>query len=161
MTKEQLGELVIDSRDKMYAAARSILGSDDECMDAVQEAIVSAFANLGQLKKDEYARTWLIRIVIRTCYDMIRKRKSWIEIEECDPNIMAVKWEYKNYGDLYHAVRQLPEELRLAVVLYYVEELSCREIAQILEITEGAVQKRLARARRKLRISLREMEVMV
>ena len=56
----------------------------------------------------------------------------------------------KNYSELYTAVNSLKEELRLPVILYYIEDFSVKEIAQILEISEGAVQKRLARARGKL-----------
>ena len=59
--------------------------------------------------------------------------------------------EAQDYSDLYRAVSQLQEELKLPVVLYYGEDFSVREIAQVLEISEGAVQKRLARARQKLK----------
>ena len=59
--------------------------------------------------------------------------------------------EPQDYSDLYCAVSQLQEELKLPVVLYYGEDFSVREIAQVLEISEGAVQKRLARARQKLK----------
>ncbi|WP_334297896.1 RNA polymerase sigma factor [Blautia schinkii] len=51
------------------------------------------------------------------------------------------------------------EELRLSVILYYIEDFSVKEIAQILEISEGAVQKRLARARGKLRQELQEVSI--
>ena len=59
--------------------------------------------------------------------------------------------ESQDYSDLYRAVSRLQEELKLPVVLYYGEDFSVREIAQVLEISEGAVQKRLARARQKLK----------
>ena len=62
-----------------------------------------------------------------------------------------VAGESQDYSDLYCAVSQLQEELKLPVVLYYGEDFSVREIAQVLEISEGAVQKRLARARQKLK----------
>ena len=65
----------------------------------------------------------------------------------------------KDYSELYAAVNSLKEELRLPVILYYIEDFSVREIAQILEISEGAVQKRLARARGKLRQELQEVLV--
>ena len=67
--------------------------------------------------------------------------------------------EAKDYSELYAAVNSLKEELRLPVILYYIEDFSVREIAQILEISEGAVQKRLARARGKLRQELQEVLV--
>ena len=63
-----------------------------------------------------------------------------------------------DYSDLYRAVNSLKEELRMPVILYYIEDFSIKEIAQILEITEGAVQKRLARARGKLKRNLQESE---
>ena len=59
-----------------------------------------------------------------------------------------------DYSDLYRAVNSLKE----AVILYYIEDFNIKEIAQILEITEGAVQKRLARARGKLKRNLQESE---
>lgn len=61
-------------------------------------------------------------------------------------------------SDLYRAVNSLKEELRMPVILYYIEDFNIKEIAQILEITEGAVQKRLARARGKLKRNLQESE---
>ena len=63
-----------------------------------------------------------------------------------------------DYSDLYRAVNSLKEELRMPVILYYIEDFNIKEIAQILEITEGAVQKRLARARGKLKRNLQESE---
>ena len=69
--------------------------------------------------------------------------------------------EKTDYSELYRAVNALKEELRLPVILYYVEDFNIREIAQILDLTEGAVQKRLARAREKLRADLRGREAFV
>mgnify|MGYP000718438513 CR=1 FL=1 len=58
-------------------------------------------------------------------------------------------------------LNSLKEELRLPVILYYIEDFSIKEIAQILEISEGAVQKRLARARGKLKRDLQESEGLI
>ena len=57
------------------------------------------------------------------------------------------------------SIYDLKEELRLPVILYYIEDFSVKEIAQILEISEDAVQKRLARARGKLRQELQEASI--
>ena len=74
--------------------------------------------------------------------------------------IMMTK-EKADYSELYQAINALKEELRLPVILYYIEDFNIREIAQILDITEGAVQKRLARARGKLRCNLLESEAAI
>ena len=66
-----------------------------------------------------------------------------------------------DYSDLYKALNSLKEELRLPVILYYIEDFNIKEIAQVLEISEGAVQKRLARARGKLKRDLQESEGLI
>ena len=65
----------------------------------------------------------------------------------------------EDYSDLYQAISKLPEEQKLPVILYYIDGFSVRETARILEISEGAVQKRLARARGNLKQKLMLMEV--
>ena len=130
MTKEQLGTLILDSERQMYSTAKSMLYSDQDCADAIQETIVKAFSGVHTLRNDKYAKTWLMRILINE----------------------------SDYSDLYKAVGSLKEDLRMPVILYYIENFNIREIAQIMDISEGAVQKRLARARGKLRQDLQESE---
>ncbi|WP_373215422.1 sigma-70 family RNA polymerase sigma factor [Blautia obeum] len=125
----------------------------------IQETIVKAFSNVGTLKNDNYARTWLIRILINECYSLVRKSSKFIPLENLADRQESESEKTKNYSELYTAVNSLKEELRLPVILYYIEDFSVKEIAQILEISEGAVQKRLARARGKLRQELQEVSI--
>lgn len=159
VTKEQLGTLIIASEKQMYATAKSILKEDNDCADAIQEAIVKAFGKVDGLKQDKYARTWLMRILTNECYNILRRGSRQVSLENCPEAAAMAAPERKDYGSLYEALRRLKEELRIVTTLYYVEEFSVREIAAILEISEGAVQKRLARAREKLKNMLKHMEV--
>ena len=159
MTKEQLGNLILDSERQLYSTAKTILFSDQDCADAIQETIVKAFSKIDTLKNDKYARTWLIRILINECYNLVRKSSKFISCEDLEDRLEMESEKSKDYSELYAAVNSLKEELRLPVILYYIEDFSVREIAQILEISEGAVQKRLARARGKLRQELQEVLV--
>lgn len=152
MKKEQLGELIIASEDMMYHVARTLLNNDADCADAIQEAIVRAFSKLHTLKKDDYAKTWLTRILINECYGILRARKRMAPLEEWAMDDRGT--ENQDYSDLYEALSRLPEDTRLTVVLYYVEGYSIREIAGIQETTESAVKNRLARARKRLRKDL-------
>lgn len=136
-----------------------MLGNDYDCEDAIQETIAKAFSKIDTLKNDKYAKTWLIRILINECYTIVRKSSKYISLEEVNEMAETEAEESANYSDLYKAVKLLKEELRLPVILYYIEDFSIKEIVQILEITEGAVQKRLARARKKLKYELQESEV--
>ena len=154
MTKEELGALIIDSERHMYVTARAILSDDEDCADAIQETIVKAFSKINSLKQDAYAKTWLIRILINECYNVLRQKSRQIPMDVEGEMAAKAAVEPKDYSDLYRAVSQLQEDLRMPVVLYYGEDFSVREIAQVLEISEGAVQKRLARARQKLKCLL-------
>lgn len=151
MTREELGQLILSSEQQLYATAKTILHNDQDCADAIQESIVKAFSKVHTLKKDCYAKTWLIRILINECYNIARQDGRKEYLEENYMEISARSEEKRDYSELYRAVNHLKEELRIPVVLYYMEEFKVREIAQILDISEGAVQKRLARAREKLK----------
>ena len=164
MTREQLGALILDSERQLYSTAKTILYSDQDCADAIQDTIVKAFSKID---------TWLVRILINECYSILRKSSKLVSLEEMNDKGEsggsmktcggADKEAEKraDYAELYRAVNSLKEELRLPVILYYIEDFNIREIAQILDITEGAVQKRLARARGKLRMNLQESEAAI
>lgn len=150
MKREQLGQLILASEDSMYHVAKSLLYNDADCQDAIQEAIAKAFDKIGTLKQDTYAKTWLLRILINECYEIMRKEKKIISLETCEQPWM----ERQDYSDLYEALMGLTEEARLAVTLYYMEGYNIREIARMTKVTESAVKSRLARARTKLKEEL-------
>ena len=138
----------------MYHIAKSLLYNDADCADAIQEAIVKAFSKLYTLKDDAYAKTWLIRIVMNECYAIMRKEKKIISLEEYQMDGQAA--EHKDYSDLYEAIFQLPEQIKLCVTLYYMEGYSVKEVAALLDTTESAVKNRLAKARGILKDALAE-----
>lgn len=175
MTREQLGSLVIASEDMMYHVAKTLLYSDADCRDAIQETIVKAFSKVHTLKADAYAKTWLVRILINECYAILRRDKrleSWDAAdEEGKQNLMQQQFQgdfgknsqgyfqrQEEYSDLYEALGRLPEEMRLTVTLYYMEGYHVKEIASILGTTESTVKNRLLRARNRLKKDLEEME---
>jgi len=156
MTKEQLGNLIIASEDMLYHVAKTLLRSDADCADAIQEAIVKAFSGIQTLRKDSYAKTWLVRIVINECYAILRREKRLVPIDDFVENEMAQ--EQADYSELYEAISRLPEEIRLTVTLYYMEGYSVREIADLLKTTESAIKNRLMRARTKIKRDLADAE---
>ncbi|MCI8585732.1 MAG: sigma-70 family RNA polymerase sigma factor [Lachnospiraceae bacterium] len=153
MKKEQLGKLILVSEDTLYHVAKSLLARDADCADAIQEAIVKAFTNLHTLRQDSYAKTWLVRILINECYALMRREKHLVSLEEYRYPEPAE--ESKDYSDLYEAIRRLPPDIRICIILYYLEGYSVKETADILKVTESTVKNRLARARTRMR---RELE---
>jgi len=164
LDKEDFAKLVIDSTDSLYRVSRSILRNDSDCEDAVSEAITIAFQKLASLKKDEYAKTWLTRILIHECFH-IRKQQSRITLISDDSESILNTQKYSenrcdtdNYFDLYYAMSHLTEDQRLTVTLYYYEGYSVKEIAKITRVTQGTVKSRLGRARKQLKQFLKEEE---
>ncbi len=157
MTKDQLGSLIIASEDSLYHVAKTLLREDADCADAIQEAIVSAFTKLHTLRSDEYAKTWLTRILINECYDILRKQEHEASIEEENmPDSEAAEPNAgQDYSELYEALETLSDEMRICITLFYMEGYSIREIASILEVNENTVKSRLSRAKARLR---RELE---
>lgn len=118
MTKEQLGKLILSSERQMYLTAKTILHNDQDCADAIQEAIVKAFQKIDTLQKDRYAKTWLIRILIHECYNLLRKESSFVPLEKIPEGFYGKTVEKEDYSELYLAVSSLKDELRIPVILY-------------------------------------------
>lgn len=156
MTKQQFAQLVLDSTDSLYRVSRGILRNDAECEDAVWEAIGIGFAQLDTLRQDEYAKTWLTRILINECYRVLRQRKLRADMPEGLERNMAVQPKTENYSELYDALKKLGERYRVPVVLFYLEGYSVREIADILACSEGTVKSWLSRGRSRLKKILEE-----
>lgn len=149
MEKNTFAILVRESELTLYRVSKAILANESDCADAVQEAILKAYANLHTLKEEQYFKTWLVRILIRECCKL-RKSQKFFAPQEQD---LAEDSNLNNddYSELHAAIMELKEELRLVVVLYYLNGFSTMEIARILKIPKGTVNSRMARARRTLK----------
>lgn len=160
MNKQEFGQLVMDSETTLYRVAKSILVSDADCADAVAEGVVKAFAGLGKLRNDKYAKTWLVRIVINECMQMYNRNNHFLSTDDEQTTDMMVdlqrsKQELQRDGDeysnLYDALSQLREEDRATVELHYIEEFSVKEIADMTGVSVGTVKSRLSRSRVRLK----------
>jgi RNA polymerase sigma-70 factor (ECF subfamily) len=158
MTEFEFEQQVTALTQQMYRVSASLLRSPQDRQDAVQECVWKAWRKLPQLRDESLFKAWIMRILVNECKRM--HRAHWrevaveeIEIEQPDGVDNRLRDEV-----LHSAVMQLPEKLRLAVTLFYIDGFSMRETAQILRCPEGTVKQRLHRARTALRILL-EKEV--
>ena len=132
----------------MYKAARAILSSDEDAADAIADTILVCWEKLSQLRKPEFFRTWMTRILINKCKDIIRKRRNYSFMEDVpDVSVRETGFENVEWND---ALNCLEEKYRLVTVLYYVEGFSTTEIAEILGMPDSTIRSRLSRARHKL-----------
>lgn len=153
MNKEQFTAEVLKAEKSLYHIARSILKCDEDCADAMQNAILQAYRHLDSLKEEAYFRTWLTRILMNECYRIIRESKASVSYEE----YMEGREEAApgQQSPVYEAVMELPENYRIPFTLHYVEGYSMKETGKLLRISESAVKVRLHRARKLLREQLK------
>ena len=142
-------ELINENKLNIYRVARGILSNEHDIEDAIQNTIIKAYEKINTLKKNEFFRTWLVRILINECNEIIRMNKRVVSINESNHE--------ERYNDCYEnidltkAINSLSEELRVTTVLFYFEDMSIKDIALILNIPNGTVRSRLSRARKILR----------
>lgn len=159
MNKNDFAERVKTVEATLYHISKSILKNDFDCADAVQETIITAYSKLHSLRDERFFKTWLCRILINECYQICRANKRIVPLEDY---MEAEKpWEQQNELGLYDAIMELRTDLRLAIVLHYIEGFKTTEMAAMLKIPEGTVKSRLSRARTELKSILGEKEVFI
>ena len=124
--------------------------------DAVQEAVCAAYSHLDRLREPEKFKSWLLRILVNECYDLCRRQRRTVDFDQAAEYLTTPEPDLAEHLTLWDAVLQLPEPMRAAVTLFYYEDCSVAETAQILKISQGAVKTRLSRARDRLRQTFTE-----
>lgn len=131
----------------MYRIAISMLGNEEDAADAIQETVLKCWQKIGQLKNDEYFQTWLTRILINQCKDVLKGRKKYVLVED----VPEIVYEDNYFTNEWKALLScLNEKYRIVMELYYVDGFSTKEIAEMLHITDMNVRSRMARGRKQL-----------
>lgn len=138
----------------MYHVSYSMLHSDADCADAVQEALIRAWQKRGTLRDTDKFKPWMMRILVNTCKDMLRKRsrRQFVPLTE----ETAVSEPPTAPVPLREAIDLLKPEMRVVVILHYLEGYSVADVAQVLRIPTGTVKSRLKKARERLSVLLNE-----
>ena len=141
-------ELIEENKQAMYKVAVGILKNDFDAADAIQQSILTCYEKLKELEKAQYFKTWLLRILINNCNQMLREQKKVVGIEDYygAEDIKGKKAATIN-EDFLELLDQMEQQYRVVLILYYVEEMSIREISQILQMNENTVKTRLSRGR--------------
>jgi RNA polymerase sigma-70 factor, ECF subfamily len=158
---------------RMLAVASRILGNEEDARDAVQDAFLLAFQQIGRFEGRSGLGTWLHRIVVNAALQRLRKRQRHAErsIEDLLPHFgdgehqldPPAPWKATSESILHQkesrdlvrrCIGQLPEMYRIVLVLRDIEELDTEETARLLDTSPGVVKTRLHRARQALRTLL-------
>ena len=148
---EAFGKLMNKYISMVYGTACSITGDRTDAEDAVQETFLKAYNSLEGFKEKSTFKTWLYRIAVNTCYDILRKKS----IRQSFPldSITPVMADAGNRADSSYALellKMLPAPDRTIIALKDLEGFSYKEIADILKCSVANVRVRLHRARLEL-----------
>lgn len=141
--------------DRIFRAALSVCRNQADADDVVQDVMIRYHSLGQQYESEEHLKAWLLRVAVNRAKDITasfwrRNKTSW---EDC---MEEAAFEEPADGRLFAAVMGLPERYRIVIHLFYYEEYSVREIADILRRREGTVKSQLNRGRALLKTKLKE-----
>ena len=162
--------LVDSYKDRVYNTVIGIVQNAEDAEDVTQEVFIQVFRSIHSFKGESKLSTWLYRIATTRSLDLLRSRKSkkrfgFIQrlfgegneptYEIPDFNHPGISLEKKeNAAKLFRAIRQLPENQKIAFTLHKLENLSYQEVSEVMNTTVPAVESLLHRARLNLRKKL-------
>lgn len=170
---ESFEQLIAIHQKKVFNIAYRMLGSLEDANDVTQEALIKAYRGIKSFNGKSSFSTWLYAIVNNACIDFIRKNRK--------TNLIYLNQEYETEGGSYKiqldSNEDTPEELfekkevqrlvqesinklnydhRRAIILRDIQQFSYKEIAQIINCSEGTVKSRISRARNNLKAIIKK-----
>lgn len=158
--------LIFSCKGKAYNIAFRYLHNQEDALDALQESFIKIYRNLSKFNHESSFDTWVYRIVVNTCNDMLKKSKNRPQTEgmhkDNDGEYVMEIPDYTNLPEnrllekesashLMHCLEQLAVEQKEIILLRDIQGFSYEEISKILQCSIGTVKSRISRARQKLR----------
>jgi RNA polymerase sigma-70 factor (ECF subfamily) len=161
---EAFGELFLRHKDRLWAVAIRTLSDPEDAADALQDAMISAFRRADSFRGESAVTTWLHRIVVNACLDKMRRRSARPEVSGGDDRLL----DSIGVGDpsldpaagsdisleVAAALRQLPHDQQVALVLVDMLDYPVAEAAEVLGVAQGTIKSRCARGRARLQPKL-------
>ena len=170
--REAFKNIVERWQDMVYNTAIGFLQNAEDAEDIAQEVFISVFESISSFKEKSKLSTWIYRITVSKCLDHLRKKKrkkrfAFVQslygkneeliIDPPDFFHPGINTENKeNAAVLFKAIGKLPENQKTAFVLNKMENLSYREISEVMDSTESAIDALLQRAKKNLKTILKE-----
>jgi len=159
--------LVENYQDRVYNTAIGIVQNAEDAEDVAQEVFIQVFRSIHSFKEESKLSTWLYRITTTRSLDLLRSRKSkkrsgMIQRLFGDNNELTTEIpdfhhpgialdQKESAASLFKAIKQLPENQRLAFTLHKVEHLSYQEVSEVMQTSVPAIESLMHRAKQNLR----------
>lgn len=153
--KQTVQELVALYQNNLFAAAFNVCKNAQDAEDIVQDTFIRYYTINKEFDNEQHIRAWLLRVAINKAKNANHTfwRRNKLSLEDY---LETLTFETPQSENLFETVMQLPEKYRIVIHLYYYEDYSVREIADILRLSESNVKVRLSRGRSLLKEALKE-----
>lgn len=153
--RQAVEELIECYQNNLFTVAFHICQNAEDAEDVVQETFIQYHTMKKQFDNEQHIRAWLIRVAINKAKNVNHTfwRRHKIPLEDY---METLTFETQEAEELFEAVMNLPEKYRIVIHLFYYEDYSIREIAEILRLSESNVKVRLSRGRTLLKQALKE-----
>ena len=137
-------------KDTIFRVAFNYLGNTFDADDVVQEVLLKLFTHKKSFIDDEHLKSWIIRVTINVCKNMLRSpwRKNSVNLEDVSA---TADLQFEDQINLFLTIMSLKDKYRIVLYLFYYEDYSVSQIAEILKVKESTVTTRLSRARKILK----------
>lgn len=159
--------LILSCKGKAYNIAYRYLRNEEDSLDALQESFIKIYKNLSKFNCESQFDTWVYRIVVNTCNDMLRKNKDKlnmqmtlrnqddesyeIDIEDKAPGPAELLESKESSTYILDCLEKIGEAHKEVLILRDIKSFSYEEIAEILDCSIGTVKSRISRARKNLK----------
>ncbi|UOQ86898.1 sigma-70 family RNA polymerase sigma factor [Gracilibacillus salinarum] len=153
--EEAFETLVKKESEKLYKTAFLYVRNKEDALDVLQETIYKAFISIDQVKQPQFFYTWLTKILIRTAYDVINKRKKVVFDEELIRNISDDSYvDAEEKMDMLNAISALSKHYQTVIILFYYHGFTIDEIAETMGKPANTIKTYLRRAKMELKKSI-------
>lgn len=147
---------LIENQNKFYRLAYSYVQNKEDALDIVQNAVCKALEHYGSLRNEEAIHTWVFRIVVNESLGALKRRKTVYLEDYVQEHGFYEEKGFEVEDDLYDQINRLNEDTQNIIKLRFYEDLSLKEIAQVMDMNLNTVKAKLYRGLETLKILIKE-----
>lgn len=155
---DKIVNYVIENQDKFYRLVFTYVKNREDALDVIQNAICKALENYHSIRNIEYVKTWFYRILVNESINYIKKNKKNLFYEGEEEKIVYIESGYEEGLNLYDKVNKLPLDVQHIIKLRFYEEMSLKEISEIMKLNLNTVKAKLYRGLKALKQEVQEVD---
>ena len=152
-------QVVTKYSDMIYGITFRYMGNKEDAEDAYSETFLSYFKKERTFESEEHRKAWLIRVAINCCKKILLSKQYPDDIDEVEVADEERPYSKDEVMDLREAIEKLKPEYKEVILLFYINDMTVKQIADTIDENENVVKLRLSRARKKLKEFLGEEEL--